>query len=299
VARSLDRIDDVVAELSGQRAAIGDLASTLAQRMESSVARVTAASEARQAEVLAALAGVSRSISGDMAQAQAGIADAADTTRELMRRQEDARQEARREWATLNGAARHLAASLTLTVARAEELARETVNRVEPRIGALGESSAAVQEAAVRIEESVTRLLAVAGLQAGGAAESAMLLRRLAEGQAESRDLMGSLAVALRKEPQALALALGTGLADLSRSVAALEQASERNSMAHATAWTAELKSARGALEQTMASKFADLARSFEASFMAYAELLRRVSAGQGRESHEARPGPAREGSLP
>jgi hypothetical protein len=261
------------------------------------VARATAASEARQAEVLAALAGVFRSLSGDIAQAQAGIGDAVGTTREIMRRQDDAREEASREWATLNGAARHLAASLALTVARAEELAREAVDRVEPRIGALGESSAAVQEAAGRIEESVTRLLAVAGLQAGGAAESVSLLRRLAEGQAESRDLLGSLAVALRKEPQALALALGTGLADLSRGVAALEQASERNSAAHAAAWSAELRIARGTLEQTIATSFGDLARSFEASFMAYAELLRRVSADASRESRNERPAAGQEGS--
>ncbi|MEJ1938052.1 hypothetical protein WDZ92_48280, partial [Nostoc sp. NIES-2111] len=161
----------------------------------------------------------------------------------------------------------------------------------------LGESSAAIREAAGRIEESVTRLLAVAGLQAGGAAESVSLLRRLAEGQAESRDLLGSLAVALRKEPQALALALGTGLADLSRSVAALEQASERNAVAHAAAWSAELKSARGALEHSIATSFGDLARSFEASFMAYAELLKRVSANASHEPGDARPPAGQQGA--
>jgi hypothetical protein len=299
VARALDRIDDVVAGLAGQRTAIGDLASSLAHRIETTVSRATASSESRHGEVLAALSAVSRTLAEGFAQTQSGIADAAGATRELARRQEDIGKETRQELSSLHGAARHLAATLALTVGRAEELAREAVGSVAPRIGALSESSSQVEAAAERIEDSIARLLAVAGLQAGGAAESASLLRRLAEGQAESRDLLGSLAVALRKEPQALALALGTGLADLSRSVAALEHASERNAMAHASAWSAELKSARGALEQTFASSFGDLARSFEASFMAYAELLRRVSAEPAHDGRHAAPAAAHDGSVP
>jgi hypothetical protein len=288
VARSLERIDGILTELAGQRAAIQDFTTVVAERLDKSLSRASSAGEARHGELLSALAGLSRSLEAGSGRVEAGLAQSATLARETLRRQDDALAEARREWKTVHGASRHLAASLALTVARAEDLARQALERVEPALNGLGESSTAAQAAAARIEEAVGRLLVLAGLQASGTADQAALLRRLADGHAGSIEVLSSLAATVQREPQALALALGTGLGELSRSVAALEQATERQAQVQAAAWSHELRSANGRLEQSVNAGFADLARSFEASFMAYAELLRRISA----TPPAGRPGP-------